>query len=145
VRIAIDTNILVYSEGLNGAEKRTAVMSLLVGMPKGSGVIPVQVLGEFFNVLTRKAGRSREDARAAMLLWRDAFNVVETDLEVMVAASDLAADHHFSIWDAVIFAAASKSDCRFLLSEDMQDGFTWGGTTIINPFGPSVQTMLKSL
>lgn len=42
-----------------------------------------------------------------------------------MTAADLAADHHFGIWDAVILSTASQTGCRLLLSEDLQDGFTW--------------------
>jgi predicted nucleic acid-binding protein len=33
-----------------------------------------------------------------------------------------------------MLAAAAQAGCRLLLSEDMQDGFTWRGVTIRNPF-----------
>ncbi|TIP31920.1 MAG: PIN domain-containing protein, partial [Mesorhizobium sp.] len=83
--------------------------------------------GELYNVLIRKAGRSPQTARDALLSWRDAFPVTATTPEVMTMAADLAADHRFGIWDAVILSAASQAGCRLLLSEDLQDGFTWGG------------------
>jgi predicted nucleic acid-binding protein len=145
LKIALDTNILAYGEGVNDAEKRDAVLELLDDLPQGSTVVPVQVLGELFNVLVRKAGRSRAEARDALLAWRDTFPTVETTPEVMTAAVDLATDHHFSIWDAVILAAASQAGCRLLLSEDLQDGFTWGGVTVVNPFAAPRHPLLSSL
>jgi predicted nucleic acid-binding protein len=145
LKIALDTNILAYGEGVNDAEKRDAVLELLDDLPQGSTVIPVQVLGELFNVLVRKAGRSRAKARDALLAWRDTFPTVETTPEVMLAAVDLATDHHFSIWDAVILAAASQAGCRLLLSEDLQDGFTSGGVTVVNPFAAPRHPLLSSL
>lgn len=145
MKIALDTNILAYGEGVNDAEKRDAVLELLDDLPQGSTVVPVQVLGELFNVLVRKAGRSRAEARDALLAWRDTFPTVETTPEVMLAAVDLATDHHFSIWDAVILAAASQAGCRLLLSEDLQDGFTWGGVTVVNPFATPRHPLLSSL
>lgn len=144
MKIALDTNILAYGEGVNDAEKRDAVLELLDDLPQGSTVVPVQVLGELFNVLVRKAGRSRAEARDALLAWRDTFPTVETTPEVMLAAVDLATDHHFSIWDAVILAAASQAGCRLLLSEDLQDGFTWGGVTVVNPFASPRHPLLSS-
>jgi predicted nucleic acid-binding protein len=145
LKIALDTNILAYGEGVNDAEKRDAVLELLDDLPQGSTVVPVQVLGELFNVLVRKAGRSRAKARDALLAWRDTFPTVETTPEVMLAAVDLATDHHFSIWDAVILAAASQAGCRLLLSEDLQDGFTSGGVTVVNPFAAPRHPLLSSL
>jgi predicted nucleic acid-binding protein len=145
LKIALDTNILAYGEGVNDAEKRDAVLELLDVLPQGSTVVPVQVLGELFNVLVRKAGRSRAEARDALLAWRDTFPTVETTPEVMLAAVDLATDHHFGIWDAVILAAASQAGCRLLLSEDLQDGFTWGGVTVVNPFAAPRHPLMSSL
>jgi predicted nucleic acid-binding protein len=145
LKIALDTNVLAYAEGVNDAEKREVVLELLRDLPQLSAVIPVQVLGELFNVLVRKAGRSRAEARDALLAWRDTFPTVETTPEVMFAAVDLATDHRFSIWDAVILVAASQAGCRLLLSEDLQDGFTWGGGTVVNPFATSRHPLLSSL
>jgi len=50
----------------------------------------------------------------------------------MVAATDLAADRGLSIWDAVVLAASAEAECRLLLSEDLQTGFTWRGVTVVN-------------
>ena len=55
----------------------------------------------------------------------------------MLAAADLATDHQLGIWDAVILSAASQAGCRLLLSEDLHEGFTWAGVTVVNPFSPS--------
>lgn len=145
MRVAFDTNILAYAEGVNGAEWRSSVLDLIYKLPQEASVIPVQVLGELLSVLVRKAGRSPSDARAALLSWRDAFPVVETSSEIMLMAADLATDHHFGIWDAVILSAASQSGCRLLLSEDLQDGFTWGGVTVVNPFTSPRHGLLDSL
>lgn len=145
MKVAFDTNILAYAEGINGIEKRDIVLELVRNLPQEAAVIPVQVLGELFNVLTRKAGRSRAEAREALLGWRDTFPVVETAPEVMLAAADLATDHHFSIWDSVILSVSSQAGCRLLLSEDLQDGFTWGGVTVANPFASPRHTLLESL
>jgi len=145
VKIALDTNVLAYAEGVNDAAKRDIALELMRGLPQEAVVIPVQVLGELFHVLTRKAGKSRGEAREALLAWRDTFPVIETAPEMMLAAADLATDHQFSIWDAVILSVASQSGCRLLLSEDLQDGFTWGGVTVANPFAARRHALLESL
>lgn len=145
MKVALDTNILAYAEGVNGIEKRDIIIELVRSLPQEAAVIPVQVLGELFNVLTRKAGRSRAEARDALMEWRDTFSVVATTPEVMIAAADLADDHQFSIWDAVILAAASQAGCRLLISEDPHNGFTWGGVTVSDPFASPQHALLASL
>jgi predicted nucleic acid-binding protein len=79
------------------------------------------------------------------LSWRDALPVVETSPEIMLAAADLATDHQLGIWDAVILSAASRSGCRLLLSEDFQEGFTWAGVTVVNPFASPQHALLQAL
>lgn len=145
MRVALDTNILAYAEGVDGAERRDSALGLVRRLPQEATVIPVQVLGELFNVLVRKAGRSRSDARDALLSWRDTFPVIETSPEIMLTAVDLATDHRFGIWDAVILSAASQAGCRLLLSEDLQEGFTWGGVTVVNPFASPRHALLDAL
>ncbi|WBO24341.1 PIN domain-containing protein [Sphingomonas abietis] len=145
MKLALDTNILAYAEGVNGAERHEQAMALIARIPNDAGVIPAQALGELFNVLVRKAGRTRASARDSLLAWRDAFPAVETSADIVMLAADLAADHKLGIWDSVILATASQAGCRLLLSEDMQDGFTWGGVTVTNPFSSTRSPMLEAL
>lgn len=146
MRVALDTTILADAEGIEEEDDRArAARSLIQGLPRDAVVIPVQALGELFNVLVRKGGESRSDARDALLGWRDAFPVVEASPGTMQAAADLATDHQLGIWDAVIISAASRAGCRLLLSEDLHDGFTWGGVTVINPFASSRHPLLDAL
>ena len=145
MRVALDTNVLAYAEGVNGADRRGAALDLIQRLPQETTVIPVQALGELFNVLVRKAGKSHAKAREALLSWRDTFPVIETSPAIMLAAADLATDHRLGIWDSVILSAASDANCRLLLSEDLQDGFTWGGVTIVDPFALKPHALLRAL
>ena len=144
MRIALDTNVLAYAEGVNGALLRDQTLDLIQRLPVGSVVIPVQALGELFNVLVRKAKRRPARAQGAVLSWRDAYSIVETSATVMINATDLAADHGLTIWDSVILSASAEAACRLLLSEDLQDGFTWRGVTVCNPYGSMPHPFLVS-
>jgi len=84
VRIAFDTNVLAYAEGINGVDRRDVALNVIRRLPQENAVVPAQVLGELFNVLVRQGGKSRSDARDALLSWRDTFPVIETSSEVMV-------------------------------------------------------------
>jgi predicted nucleic acid-binding protein len=145
MRLALDTNVLAYAEGVNGTAMKRAASEIIARLPEDSTFLPVQVLGELFHLLVRKAGRSTPRARAAILSWQDAFPLVETSPSVMLAAIDVAARHHFGIWDAVVLSASAAAGCRLLLSEDMHDGFTWNGVTITNPFSKTKHELLDSL
>jgi predicted nucleic acid-binding protein len=145
LRVALDTNVLAYAEGVSDAEKRNIALELIPRFPQEALIIPVQALDELFDVLVRKAGRPRAEARDSLLGWRDTFPAVETTSLVMMAAADLATDRHLTIWDAVVLAAASQAGCRYLLSEDLQDGFSWGGVTVLDPFVALRRALLNSL
>lgn len=62
-----------------------------------------------------------------------------------MAALDLAATHRLYIWDAVVLAAAADARCRLLLSEDFQEGFSWSGVTVSNPFSANRHLLLEGL
>jgi predicted nucleic acid-binding protein len=145
MKVALDTNVLAYAEGTNGARMRDKALELVQQLPPGSVVLPIQTLGELFNVLVRKARRRRARARMAILTWRDAYPVAETSATVMVNAADLATDHGLAIWDSVVLSAAAEAECRLLLSEDLQEGFTWRGVTVTNPFASTLHPLLAAL
>ena len=145
MRVALDTNILAYAEGVNGAERQVEAIDLLDRLPDHAVVVPAQALGELFNVLVLKAKRSRKAARTAVLTWQDTYSVGDTSASVMVSALDLSTDHKMRIWDAVMLSVAADVGCRLLLSEDLQDRFTWRGVTVTNPFGAERHALLDAL
>lgn len=63
----------------------------------------------------------------------------------MVDALDLSTIHEMRIWDAVMLSVAASAGCRLLLSEDLQDGFTWRGVIATNPFGAERHALLDAL
>jgi predicted nucleic acid-binding protein len=134
VRVALDTNILVYAEGVNGEERGAIAHQLLKEFAEEDVIVPVQALAELFTVLTRKARWPVTTARAAVLGWYDAYACVATSSSVLLDAMELAAAHGFALWDAIMLAASAQAGCRHFLSEDMEHGFTWRGLTIRNPF-----------
>lgn len=145
MRIALDTNVLAYAEGVNGAIRRDQTLELIQRLPAEAVVLPAQALGELFNVLVRKGRRRPARAREAILNWRDAYAVIDTSAAAIVSATDLASDHGLTIWDSVILAVAAEAECRLLLSEDLQEGFTWRGVTVTNPFAATLHPILTAL
>lgn len=145
MKIALDTNVLAYAEGTNGHVMRDQALALIQRLPQEDIVLPVQALGELYNVLVRKAKRRSERAREAVQGWRDSYSLMETSATVMISAADLASDHDLQIWDAVVLSAAAEAGCRLLLSEDLQEGFTWRGVTVTNPFAPALHPLLAAV
>jgi predicted nucleic acid-binding protein len=142
---AFDTDLLAYAEGVNDPDRQAAAQRVIDAIPAGSVFLPVQVLGELFQVLVRKGKRTPRQARDAVASWQAGYRTVPTTDAILVAAIGLAADHQVFIWNAVVIAAAAAAGCHLLLSEDMHEGFTWGGVTIVNPFAATPHPLLADL
>ena len=145
MRVAIDTNILAYAEGVGDAVRRDATMDLLRRLPPESVLLPVQVLGELFRVLTGKASCSPDTARSRVMQWADSFEVCDSIWSAFQSAFDLTADHGLQIWDALILSVTAENRCRMLLTEDMQHGFTWRGVSVVNPYRIPSHPLLSSI
>jgi predicted nucleic acid-binding protein len=149
VRIALDTSVLAYAEDVRrapGDGAKVATIRALIGrLPTALLIVPTQALGELFVVLVRRAAMAPEAARAVVLALRDAWSVQQTDEATLAAALDLAVRHRLQFWDSVILSAAAEAGCRWLLSEDMQPGFTHRGVTVVDPFAPLPDALAATL
>lgn len=145
MRIAVDTNILAYAEGVGDDTRRNATLELLTRLPPECVLLPVQVLGELFRVLTGKVKCAPDTARSRILQWADSFEVSDSTWTAFQAAFDLTVDHDLQIWDALILSVTAENRCRMLLTEDMQHGFTWRGVTVVNPYRIPTHPLLSSI
>ena len=145
MRVALDTNILAYAEGIGDVARQRASLELIQSLPSSLVVIPAQCLGELFRVLTGKARRDAASARQAILGWADAFTTADSTWAAFQSAMDAITSHSLHLWDALILAVAAEQRCRLLLSEDMQHEFTWRGVTVVNPYHESRHHLLHSL
>jgi predicted nucleic acid-binding protein len=145
MRVALDTNILVYAEGLNDAARKAQARDLLSKLVRTDVVLPVQVAGELFRVLVRKARRTPAEARLAVEGWQELFGKQPTTPSAFESAMILSSGHGLDIWDTTIIAVAAEGGCHLLLSEDLADGFSWRGVTIANPFAQNPNPLLRAL
>lgn len=146
MRVAADSNILVYAEGLGDLTHRDRAASLTASLRlSGQLHVPAQVLGETFRVLIRKAGRSAVEAFASVSLWSATSVVEPSTVAAYDSAFKLAASHGFDIWDALILSVAAGADCAMLLSEDMHHGFLWDGCTVVDPFREPAHPLMIAL
>lgn len=134
MRVALDTNVLVYAEGLGDEVRCQLAGDLIARLKPTDSIVAVQVLGELSRVLTSKMMKSGSEVRELLLSWSDGVVVADTTWTAFQSAMDLSVDHQISMWDALILAVAAENKCRLLLSEDFQNGFTWRGVTVVNPF-----------
>jgi predicted nucleic acid-binding protein len=125
-----DTNVLVYIASSDPAKADRAEAAIA-----GGGAVSVQVLNELANVARRKMRMSWADTHAFLTMLRGLLTVHPVTFETHEIGLQLAERYGFSIYDAMIAAAALIAGCDTLFSEDMQHGMALAeGLRIVNPF-----------
>lgn len=129
-RAFLDTNILVYAFV---EDPRAVVAEALLAQKRDTSV---QALNEFANVAQRKLRMNWGEVEEALTLLKTLCGTIHpVTLETHTDALRLAQRYGFSLYDALIVAAALRADCDTLYSEDMQDGLVVEARlTIRNPF-----------
>jgi len=125
-----DTNVLIYA--FAAGDRRSARAEALLAE---GGVIGVQVLNEFTNVVRRKLRWDWPQVDAALSVIAELLEPARPlTADIHSHAGKLARSSALSFYDALVVAAAADAGCRVLLSEDMQHRRKFGGVTIQNPF-----------
>lgn len=143
MKVAIDTNVLAYAEGVDDRGRQQTAILTIERLGVARIVLPAQVLGELQSVLGRRGRMTRAASCERVRIWRETCLVAGTSTAAFDAALDLTQRHDLQIWDAVILAVSVEAGCRLLLSEDMQEGFSWAGLTIANPFADILHPLLR--
>ncbi len=122
-RVFVDTNVLVYGRDASEPTKQKQAMAWLARLwSEKTGRLSFQVLNEFYVTVTNKLQpgmdpqSAREDVRS-LLAWRP----IPVDARVVEGAWRIQDRYKLSWWDALIVSAAQASDCRYLLTEDLQE------------------------
>jgi predicted nucleic acid-binding protein len=134
--VFVDTNVLVYAHDASETLRQPVAQSVLTQLWRTrSGALSTQVLQEFYVVVTRKFDPplSRREARDLVDAYGQ-WQLVQVDLPLILAASQLEGRHTLSFWDALIVEAARRSGAQRLLTEDLQTGRRLAGVMIDNPF-----------
>jgi predicted nucleic acid-binding protein len=124
-----DTNVLLYLLSKDTAKADRAEALLASG-----GIVSVQVLNEFAAVATRKLAMTVSEIREILSPIRAVCTVKPLDIETHDLGLDIAERHGFSIYDALIVAAAVRAECSILYTEDLQQGQIIEKLQIRNPF-----------
>lgn len=126
----LDANIILYLGTEDEAKASRAEDLLAEGR-----VVSVQVLNEFVRVASRKYRMPWPEIEDTLKTIRAACRIEPLTLAVHEAAVDLARDHDFSFYDALIVASARIAECDSLFTEDVQHGHVIDKVlTILNPF-----------
>lgn len=135
-RYFLDTNILVYTFDATAPVKRDRARGLVSAALAGAGIISFQVVQEFLNVALRKFARplSTDQAREVLDGVLLPLCRVHPDPDLYRETLALQSRWRFSLYDALVVAAAVRAGCDTLYSEDLQHGQQIGDLTIIDPF-----------
>lgn len=130
----LDSNILVYLFDEDFPEKQARVR-ILIADRVGDLVLSVQVLGEFFNVVTRKIRHplAPEEALQATDGF-EAFEVWPIHRVLARNAMKRSLASRLSYRDSLIVETALEARATVLLTEDLQDGQRFGDLRVQNPF-----------
>ena len=127
-----DTNILVYAFSDTEIDKQQISRNIL---STNESVISTQVLQELANILIRKFKIDYpviiETIKECI---QNSYKIHLNDENTILKACQLGKRYQFSFYDSLIIAAALKSKCKILYSEDLQHQQTIESLKIINPF-----------
>jgi predicted nucleic acid-binding protein len=131
--VFLDTNIWVYFFAKDPPEKAERI-SAVINTQMSYAIISTQVLGELYNVLTRKRIFSATESQAIISGLASRTVIVEIDTPKVLKAMEINIHYGYSYWDSLIIATALQTNCSILYSEDMQhDQLIEGTLRIVNP------------
>ena len=138
-RVFIDSNILVYSYDDSQPYKKALAQEIMSSLARNeNGAMSVQVLGEFFRIVTRRIANplSIEQAEAAVVTLGSlpALEVLNIDLAMVRRAIATHNRYGVNYWDSLIIAAAERAGCSAILSEDFNTGQLYHSILAVNPF-----------
>jgi predicted nucleic acid-binding protein len=132
--VFFDTNVLVYADDTSSPAKQQKAIELFsTHRRRGTAVLSLQVLQEYFSAVTSKLAIPAEIAQEKVEIFTRA-RIVRFEAADVVAAIELHRLVHISFWDALIVHAARISGAAVLYSEDFQDKAVLGGVRVVNPF-----------
>lgn len=142
--VFVDTNVLVYGRDASEPDKQPVAASWLRRLwEERAGRLSSQVLHEYYVTVTERLdpGLDREAARVdirSLLAWRP----ITLDSGILEGAWAVQDRHRLSFWDSLIVSAAQVGGCRYLLTEDLQDGQDLEGVEVVDPFRRSPDAIL---
>lgn len=145
VLVFVDTNVLVYARDSSEGEKQKRASSWITGLWQSrQGRLSLQVLHEYYVTVTRrlKPGLKQELARADVQNLR-AWRPLALNAPVLQGAWTIEERYGLSFWDGLIVSAAQLADCRYLLTEDLQNGQRFDALQVLDPFQAEPPSILS--
>lgn len=135
-RLFIDANVLVYMCDTSEQQKQHLAEEVITSLVRNrNGALSVQVLGEFFSIVTRRIPSPLPIEEALEVIDRvSSLQVLDIDLAMVRRAISTHSRYGVNYWDSLIIAAAERANCTGILSEDFNTCQSYHGILAVNPF-----------
>lgn len=129
----LDTNILIYQLDARDPVKQGRCRGIVKALASShEAVISTQVLQEFYVACTTKLKVKPLLVKAIMHGFEN-MEVVTVGAELISEAIDTSLQYQLSFWDALGVVAAESAKCKYLLTEDLNEGKIVRKVRIQNP------------
>jgi predicted nucleic acid-binding protein len=135
--VLVDTNVLVYLyDPADDVKQHRAEEVLDALIRRGFATLSFQVLGEFYNSVTRRIAQplSPEEGERRVSRLAASCRVLDLTPETVMAAIQVSRAYQVSYWDGLIWAAAKLNGVGTVLTEDIQSRPAIEGVRFVNPF-----------
>ena len=148
--VFVDTNVIVYRHDVRDPRKQARAEQWYQFLwTTRSARVSFQVLQELYAVLIRKMKPTTSSSKARSIVRKlMSWQPVSVDEALLERAWLLQDRCSLSWWDALIVAAAQSSNCKVLLTEDLQHGQAFDDVRVVDPFAAPDRTpeeVLESL
>lgn len=130
-RFFLDSNVCIYAFDRDNKKKEKALDLIL----SNHATVSTQVLMETANVATKKLKLRQEEVHLSIDFIATFCSLHIIELSTIKQAFQISQRYKYSLYDALIVAAAIEANCNILYSEDMQhDHSVDKHLSIVNPF-----------
>ena len=136
-KVFFDTNVLIYVFDKTSKQKAKLATELIdSATAEGRGVLSLQVIQEFMNIMRRgqKPLMSVAQCRLFLGVLTERFELVRPSPDLLTRGLYVHESFQISWNDSLIVAAAQSGGCEVLYSEDLSHGQTYGSVRVLNPF-----------
>ncbi|MCX6611546.1 MAG: PIN domain-containing protein [Acidobacteria bacterium] len=136
-KVFFDTNVLIYVFDKTSKQKAKLAMELIDSATgEGRGVLSMQVIQEFINIMRRgqKPLMSVAQCRVFLGVLTERFELVRQTPDLLTRGLYVHEAFQISWYDSLIVAAAQAGGCDVLYSEDLSHGQAYGSVRVLNPF-----------
>lgn len=132
----VDTNILVYAHDNSAGNKYIKAKSLISDLWQSeTGCISIQVLQEFYVVMTKKVKKPIRPEVAQKIIGNlGKWAIHSPSVEDILDSIDIQQRYNISFWDSLVICSAQKLGCGVIWSEDLNHGQLYGEVIVRNPF-----------